>query len=149
VIDAATAREEIEYLHNNPHAKWLRESLALAKISYGRIDYGLRDSKPQVWEINTNPTIIRFAWADPLSEAQRRFREPVRQRFFPTFQAALEAIDSGTNPSERVRVKLSSRQQRKLEIEKELVLRVRARKTLVSQGGRLLVRLLRHLRRAV
>ena len=55
VIDAATAREEIEYLQSNPHAKWLRESLASAKISYGRIDYGLRDSKPQVWEINTNP----------------------------------------------------------------------------------------------
>ncbi len=51
VIDATTAREELEYVQKNPHAKWLEETFALARIRYGRIDYGLLDGKPQVWEI--------------------------------------------------------------------------------------------------
>jgi hypothetical protein len=65
LIDADTAREELEYVQSNPHSKWLRETFALAKVRYGRIDYGLRDGKPQVWEINTNPTIVRPVAAPP------------------------------------------------------------------------------------
>jgi hypothetical protein len=146
LIDASTAREEIEYVRNNPHGQWLRETFALAKISYGRIDYGLRDGKPQLWEINTNPTIIRTAGADPISEEQRRLRDPVRLQFFPAFQSALEAIDAGTDPSEMVRINVSPRQQRNLKIEKELRLRVQARKTVISRSARFLIRSLRHLR---
>ena len=149
LINATTAREEIDYVRNNPHDSWLRETFALAKIRYGRIDYGLRDGEPQVWEINTNPTIIRRPGGDPISEEQRRLRDPVRQQFFPNFQAALEAIDSGADPSETVRIEVSPGQRRKLDIEKQRRGRVQARKTIVSQGARLLVRSLRYLRRSL
>jgi hypothetical protein len=149
LIDANTAREELEYVRNDPHAKWLKKTFELARIRYGRIDYGLRDGEPQVWEINTNPTIIRRPGGDPISEEQRRLRDPVRKQFFPNFQAALEAIDSRADPREIVRIEISSRQRRKLEVEKRMRLRVQARKTVVSQGAGLLIRSLRHLRRAL
>lgn len=149
LIDADTAREELEYLQKNPHAEWLQETFALAKIRYGRIDYGLCDGKPQVWEINTNPTIVRPVAAGPIPEEQRRVRDPVRQLFFASLQAALEAIDSVADPSQTVRVEISQKQRRMLGAEKQLRLRIQARKTAISQSARLLLRSIRHLRRSI
>jgi hypothetical protein len=45
------------YLTGNPHEEPLRRIFALAGIEYGRIDYGLRKGRLQVWEINTHPTV--------------------------------------------------------------------------------------------
>jgi hypothetical protein len=146
VVDVATAREELEYVQKNPHAEWLRETFTLAKIRYGRIDYGLLDGQPQVWEINTNPTIIRLATAEPIPEEQRRLRDPVRQVFFPSLQAALEEIDSVADPSRTVRVEISRKQQRKLRAERRLGLRIQARKTALSQVAGPLLRSIRRLR---
>jgi hypothetical protein len=140
LIDAATAAEEIDYVRNNPHAEWLRETFALAKIRYGRIDYGLRNGEPQLWEINTNPTIIRVSGARTISEEQHRLREPVRQQFFPSFLAALKALDSTVNPNETISIDVSPADRRKLEAEKQIRLRVKARKTTLSQAAGFLVR---------
>ena len=51
--------EERDYLQKNPHEETLRKICNLANIRYGRIDYGVIDGKPIVWEINTNPTLMR------------------------------------------------------------------------------------------
>lgn len=149
LVDAATAREELDYVQKNPHAEWLRDTFALANIRYGRIDYGLLDGEPQVWEINTNPTIIRTAAAGPIPEEQRRLRDPVRQVFFPSLQAALEVIDSVADPNQTVRIEVSRKQQRRLADEKRLRLRVEARQTPISRGSRPLLRAIRHLRRSI
>lgn len=50
--------EERAYLRENPHADRLRSISERAGIEYGRIDYGLRDGRVQVWEINTNPMVM-------------------------------------------------------------------------------------------
>jgi hypothetical protein len=50
-------REEREYIEANPHADELKGIFALARIEYGRIDYGVLGDAIQVWEINTNPHI--------------------------------------------------------------------------------------------
>jgi len=50
--------EEIDYLDNNPHEEFLRDIFKKAKIEYGRIDYSLKNGKPQIWEINTNPMVM-------------------------------------------------------------------------------------------
>lgn len=50
--------EESKFLDSNPHLSQLRSTFELANIEYGRIDYGLKDGKVQVWEINTNPTCL-------------------------------------------------------------------------------------------
>jgi hypothetical protein len=149
VIDATTAREELEYVQKNPHAKWLEETFALARIRYGRIDYGLLDGKPQVWEINTNSTIIRPATAAPIPEEQIRLRDPVRQLFFPSLQEALEAIDSAADPNHVVHIEVSQRQRRRLGAEKLSRLRVQERKTAASKIASQILRSIRRLRQAV
>jgi hypothetical protein len=50
--------EEINYLEQNPHHQQLLDAFRLAGVRYGRIDYGLHQGRIQIWEINTNPTII-------------------------------------------------------------------------------------------
>ena len=59
---AAFDAERDEYLKANPHAAELARIFDHAGIDYGRIDYGLLDGKPQVWEINTNPTVRTVTW---------------------------------------------------------------------------------------
>ncbi|MDB9822374.1 hypothetical protein OAC89_01575 [Deltaproteobacteria bacterium] len=55
--DKSLMEEELGYVMNNPHEELLRKYFKLASIEYGRIDYGMLNGKPQVWEINTNPMI--------------------------------------------------------------------------------------------
>jgi hypothetical protein len=71
--------EELEYLENHPHEKWLRHVFTEARIEYGRIDYGLYKGEPQVWEINTNPTLGRGAHRSaPRHPRFAALREPAR-----------------------------------------------------------------------
>lgn len=149
VIDAGTAGEEIEFVRSDEHLIWLRETFALAKIRYGRIDYGMLGGEPQVWEINTNPCIMRTACAPQLTAEQWRLRDPVRETFFPGFQAAFEAIDSAADPNQTIRIEISPSQLRKLDAEKRLRLRVVARKTALSQTAGPILRTLRRLRRSI
>lgn len=148
LIDAETAREEIEYVKTNPHAEWLRETFDLANIRYGRVDYGLQDGVPQVWEINTNPMIIRHPSADVLTEEQISLREPIRENFFPKFQAAFESIDSTADPSQMVRIEVSKRQLRKLAAEKSQRQRLQARQMAISRVAGFVTRPLRRASKA-
>jgi hypothetical protein len=120
LMDAEKARENREYLEGNPHAGWLKETFELAKIRYGRIDYGLRDGVPQVWEINTNPMVVRpVTWApNSFTPEQRDLNMPLRAYFLRQFQSAMEAVDGTADPNRTVRISVSRRQQRKLEAEK-------------------------------
>lgn len=49
-------KEEFDYITANPHKDELFNIFKIAGIDYGRIDYGFKDGKLQVWEINTLPT---------------------------------------------------------------------------------------------
>ncbi|HJQ18594.1 MAG TPA: hypothetical protein VJ859_16550 [Allosphingosinicella sp.] len=49
--------EEAEFLRDNPHEDALRRAFEIARIDYGRADYGLVGGVPQIWEINTNPQL--------------------------------------------------------------------------------------------
>jgi hypothetical protein len=57
-IDEEKRAEERQYVDTNPHAAWIREVFRLARIDYGRIDYGIVRGRPQAYEINTNSTIF-------------------------------------------------------------------------------------------
>jgi hypothetical protein len=50
--------EQDRYIQTNPHEDWIRKVFDLANIQYGRIDYSMLGDKPQVWEINCNPTLL-------------------------------------------------------------------------------------------
>jgi hypothetical protein len=58
LIDSPFIEEEAKYLAENPHAEELRTIFDIAKINFGRIDYGYINGKIQVWEINTNPLLL-------------------------------------------------------------------------------------------
>lgn len=57
-VNEKTVAAEIEFTENFPHAQPVREIFRIANLDYGRIDYGLKDGRIQVWEINTNPTVV-------------------------------------------------------------------------------------------
>lgn len=52
-------RELAAYVRSNPHSNQLMEIFDLAEIDYGRADYCVVDGRVQIFEINTNPTIIQ------------------------------------------------------------------------------------------
>lgn len=72
------AHEELEYLETHPHAAWLRDVFNEARIEYGRIDYGMYKGQPQVWEINTNPTLGRGRGRSAGRGRIAELREPAR-----------------------------------------------------------------------
>jgi hypothetical protein len=91
----AMAEEELEYLMTNPHEAELREIFDVAKVGYGRIDYGMKDGRLQTWEINLNPTIGRG-----LRQSSGRVppdvdavRTPGKEQFYRRFREAWEDVD--------------------------------------------------------
>jgi hypothetical protein len=81
--------EEAAYLRTNPHQDWIRGVFERAGAQYGKIDYGLLDGRPQVWEINTNPMIL---W--PRTE-YRPEDVPAQEEFGRRFAEALGDVDIG------------------------------------------------------
>jgi hypothetical protein len=79
-------REERRYVEANPHEDALREIFGLARIDYGRMDYGLLHGKIQVWEINTYPTIA----SSPARHMVER--QPIRAHFARRLAHALERL---------------------------------------------------------
>ena len=67
-------RERDAYLWTNPHAAKLLAICREVGIDYGRVDYSMLGDDPQVWEINTNPTILQLA--ERLTQAFERIDVP-------------------------------------------------------------------------
>jgi hypothetical protein len=57
IYDMERATANMEYVRNNPHKEQLELVRQITNIQYGRFDYSMKNGKPQVWEINTNPMI--------------------------------------------------------------------------------------------
>ena len=99
ILDPSAIAEERTYLESNPHERELREIFDRAHIDYGRIDYGLRDDRIQVWEINTNPIVMM-----PRDRYQRQHL-PAQELFATRIRSAFQAID--TNPQSPPMVSIS------------------------------------------
>jgi hypothetical protein len=82
--------EEIEFATTNPHADQLQHIFKLAKIRFGRIDYGCLEGKVQVWEINTNPMMLTPA-ENPNPQDPR---EPVHKAFGTGMVNALQQFEA-------------------------------------------------------
>jgi len=52
-------QEQNRYLETNPHESFVADVFRRTNIDYGRIDYGVAGGVPQVWEINTHPTVLK------------------------------------------------------------------------------------------
>jgi hypothetical protein len=77
--------EEQLYVEHNPHQSQLREIFDAARIGYGRIDYSLKGDRIQVWEINTNPMIVR-------AEQLRESRGALHARFCAAISDAFRQL---------------------------------------------------------
>jgi hypothetical protein len=85
---------ELNYIVDNPHRDILARAFAVARIDYGRADYGVVDGHVQIYEINTNPHLPVRTDADP----RARRRAIVRRGILD----ALTAIDTPIGVSGRV-----------------------------------------------
>jgi hypothetical protein len=147
ILDADTANEQLAYVEGNPHAEWLLETFALAKTAYGLTNYGVKDGVPQVWEINTNPTIVRRTGApSTMTDEQWRMVAPAQNGFLQRFRAAWEALDTQMDPLRRVSIEVTPGQRRRLQAERRLRLRLQARHTAISRAAYAPMWLLRRLR---
>ena len=104
LLDRERADDELRYCETNPHESWIREMFRLARIDYGRIDYGVHNGIPRLWEINTHPWIGGGPTRSQVPEvvAYRRMIEPAREAFFNEFRTAWAAIDTPVNAGESI-----------------------------------------------
>jgi hypothetical protein len=82
-VTEGAAAEELAFVLENPHASALARVFAVARIDFGRLDYGLVNGRPQVYEINTQPHFPRFEKTDGRSPR----RLIIRERLLDAFQA--------------------------------------------------------------
>lgn len=80
--------EEDRFMNEFPHAELVREAFEFCGVDYGRIDYSFHRGQIQVWEINTNPTILRGR------EKIVPARMPTQIWFAKTFSAALRKLSA-------------------------------------------------------
>ena len=80
--------EEYEFVTRTAHEASLKKIFAIAGITYGRIDYGIRDNTIQVWEINTNPRLASFV------SAEIPARQTIHDIFVERINRAFETLDN-------------------------------------------------------
>jgi hypothetical protein len=79
-VNEATEAEQRAYTLENPHAEWIRSVFELARIDYGRIDYGIIAGRFQAFEINSNATIVPTEVTER-SERNERFTALLTRAF--------------------------------------------------------------------
>lgn len=148
-FDPEWVREEQRYVEQNPHELWLREVFREARIDYGRIDYGLQGDKPQVWEVNMNPTVSGGPVEPGLLDQQwyRDLRAPIQDHFYRRFQAAWEAIDCAREPLPGIPFAISPELRHRAQLERQKEHRARSYKVFLTKppGRRFLRRVKRGL----
>lgn len=100
--DEPALREFVGYVSDNPHEAWARNIFAMAKVDYGRMDYGVCGDRLQVWEINLNPTVgpppgpEPPPMAEPLETLLQRGRTIYNQAMLRAFSALDPEPKTGT-----------------------------------------------------
>lgn len=92
---------DLEETENFPHAELIRKVAEIAGLQYGRVDFGIVHGRPQIYEVNSNPTLAatkehpsplrlqadRLAW-DKMLELLARLPPPASRATLPA-RAAL------------------------------------------------------------
>jgi hypothetical protein len=86
--------EEHALVRDNPFADAVKPAFDLAGIDYGRVDFGLVEGKPQIYEINNNP----FVDLSPKREAAS-LRKASGALFRANYLQAMTEIDSFPRPA--------------------------------------------------
>ena len=76
-------REGRSVIRQNPNVEQLRQVFEIAGVEYGRMDYAMLNGRPQVFEINTNPTIISPPYARDKTINSQFFAEQHEAEMLP------------------------------------------------------------------
>lgn len=85
----ALYEDEFRIVRDNPFGEEMRRAFDLGDVEYGRVDFGLVEGRPQIYEINTNPDLVLF----PKSNGVAR-RDDSNTVFRDNYLAAMQAIDT-------------------------------------------------------
>ena len=101
--------EELDYVSQNPHQQQLLEIFKLAQVEYGRIDYAIKDTKVQTWEINLNPTIGRGLRprSKQIAADLDDIRDEVRRSFYQGLECAWREVDLPPNLEPPIEISLN------------------------------------------
>ena len=124
--DERAMQAHLDYVVGNPHEAWVRRIFDLARIDYGRIDYGIRGDELRAWEINTNPTLgpPRGRPPAPLAPKLEAMLTESRVFFHNALVRAFQSIDSDEahptvtlrfDPDLLVRIRAETRKRRRRE----------------------------------
>lgn len=91
IVDAQSINIENEFLLNFPQREAIEHIFSLAKLDFGRIDFGLENGEVRVWEINTNPTFM------PVKKGLHADREQIIHRTNEWLMAAFELLNTKTS----------------------------------------------------
>ncbi|MEQ9403185.1 MAG: hypothetical protein RIM99_06360 [Cyclobacteriaceae bacterium] len=91
-----------KYIQSNPHKEWIQNVFEIAGTDYGRIDYGLKNGVPQVWEINLNPNFSTNVVKDPEPDSLDGRRARIFSDFNEKFELELIKLDHPSEQSEKL-----------------------------------------------
>jgi hypothetical protein len=89
LVTEKTVAEELDFIKTFPYADQVSKAFRLARLDYGRIDFGIRRGRIQAWEINTNPVIV-----PPREEIDQR-RLPAQAQAAAQITRAILALSNG------------------------------------------------------
>ena len=87
-------QDEYDMVAGNPFGAGMRRIFDLAGLEYGRVDFGLVDGKPQIYEVNSNPDVK----LDPKSTGVA-LRDKSNALFKQNYLAAIEALEADLPPA--------------------------------------------------
>lgn len=97
-------RMERDFMRDFPYSDQVMQAFETSKLEYGRIDYGVKGGRIQVWEINDNPTLgAKFLRLRRLRRIRARMIGRPKRR--EAFRQAMSSLDLDASPMEfRVKV---------------------------------------------
>ena len=94
---AETYAKDLRSIQENPHRHILLKAFNLASIDYGRADFGIVNGQPEIYEINTNPS-MDMAREHPFEDRVRAI--DITKNLY---NDAMREVD-GTNDVEQIRI---------------------------------------------
>jgi len=91
IIDSEAVSKENEFLMEFPQRQAIEHIFSLAKLDFGRIDFGIENGEIRVWEINTNPTFM------PVKKGLHAARAQIIDKTNEWLMAAFKTLNTETS----------------------------------------------------
>ena len=128
--------EEYAYLTTNPHLEQGRRVFEMARIDYGRMDYGMINGKMQVWEINLAPVIAGDLQRRGPLPADPRLRELMNRNntyAHDGIRDAFASLDPGELAGDEIRIELPEETLNQARRERQAVAALQRRQAFISK----------------